>query len=105
MSEPPKFVQVWQNQWMPERELKRLESHGANLLTEPRLKKMLDKGTSNIILVNLLTGARTRVTTMHAGQYALYPHFRSDGWFYFQVRDSNTGKEYVLASDAALTNP
>ncbi|HEY4057357.1 MAG TPA: PPC domain-containing protein [Kofleriaceae bacterium] len=79
--------------------------YGYSSASDPEFKKMLDKGTSNIILVNLLTGARTRVTTMHAGQYALYPHFRSDGWFYFQVRDSNSGKEYVLASDAALTNP
>jgi hypothetical protein len=39
---------------------------------------------------------------MGAGQYALYPHFRSDGWIYFLVRDHDTTKEYVLASDAAL---
>jgi hypothetical protein len=39
---------------------------------------------------------------MHAGQYALYPHFRSDGWFYFLVRDKNTNHEYAVASDAAL---
>ena len=40
---------------------------------------------------------------MHAGQYALYPHFRSDGWIYFLVRDKVTNKEYAVASDAALT--
>ena len=45
---------------------------------------------------------RRRITTMGAGQYALYPHFRSDGWIYFLVRDHDTAKEYVLASDAAL---
>jgi hypothetical protein len=65
-------------------------------------RSMLNKGTSNIILVNLVTGARTRVTTMKAGQLALFPHFRSDGWFYFLVRDQNSGKEYAVASDAAL---
>ena len=43
-----------------------------------------------------------RITEMHAGQYALYPHFRSDGWIYFLVRDDNSGREYVVASDAAL---
>ncbi len=71
--------------------------------SDPAFQAMLQKGTSNIIIVNLATGQRTRVTTMKAGQYALYPHFRSDGWFYFLVRDQNTNKEYVVASDAALT--
>jgi len=69
---------------------------------DPTFQQMLAKGTSNIILVNLVTGARTRVTTMKPGQYALFPHFRSDGWFYFLVRDQNSGKEYAVASDAAL---
>jgi len=73
--------------------------------SDPAFQAMLAKGTSNIILVNLTTGARTRVTTMKAGQYALFPHFRSDGWFYFLVRDQNSGKEYAVASDAALTLP
>jgi hypothetical protein len=39
---------------------------------------------------------------MQPGQYALYPHFRSDGWIYAQVRDTNAGHEYTVASDAAL---
>ena len=63
---------------------------------------MLTKGTSNIYLVNLATGAKTRVTNMKPGQYAIFPHWRSDGWFYFLVRDKNTNKEYAVASDAAL---
>ena len=71
--------------------------------SDPAFQALLAKGSSNIIVVNLLTGVRTRITTMQAGQYALYPHFRSDGWFYFLVRDHNTNKEYVMASDAALT--
>jgi hypothetical protein len=69
---------------------------------DPTFQQMLAKGTSNIILVNMVTGARTRVTNMKPGQYALFPHWRSDGWFYFLVRDKNTTKEYVVASDAAL---
>ena len=69
---------------------------------DPAFKAILEKGSSNIQLINLATGARTRITTMHAGQYALYPHFRSDGWIYFQVRDKTTNKEYVIGSDAAL---
>ena len=71
--------------------------------SDPGFQALLSKGTSNIIVVNLQTGARTRITNMKAGQYALFPHFRSDGWFYFLVRDQNTDKEYVVASDAALT--
>jgi len=51
----------------------------------------------------MLTGVRTRVTTMQPGQYAIFPHWRSDGWFYFLVRDTNSSKEYVVGSDAALT--
>jgi hypothetical protein len=69
---------------------------------DPAFQDMLAKGTSNIVLVDLTTGGHTRITNMHAGQYALYPHFRSDGWIYFLVRDHVTGKEYAVASDAAL---
>ena len=66
-------------------------------------KSMLEKGTSNIVLVNMLTGVRTRITNLKPGQLAIFPHWRSDGWIYFQVRDLGTSKEYVVASDAALT--
>ena len=37
-----------------------------------------------------------------SGQYALFPHFRSDGWIYATIRDANTKHEYMVASDAAL---
>ena len=43
-----------------------------------------------------------RITAMKPGQFALYPHFRSDGWLYFIVRDANGRKEYIVASDWAL---
>jgi hypothetical protein len=75
---------------------------GFGSASDPTFQQMITKGTSNIILVNLLTGQRIRVTNMKPGQYALFPHFRSDGWFYFLVRDMNSDKEYVVASDAAL---
>jgi hypothetical protein len=39
---------------------------------------------------------------MRPGQYALFPHFRSDGWIYAAVRDPAAGHEYMVASDAAL---
>ena len=70
---------------------------------DPAFVALLAKGAANIILVDMLTGARHRITTMQPGQYALYPSFRSDGWIYFQVRDKNSTKEYIVASDAALT--
>jgi hypothetical protein len=62
----------------------------------------LQKGASNIVLVDLSTHKTTVVTHMNPGQYALYPHFRSDGWLYFLVRDVNTGVEHLVASDLAL---
>ena len=40
---------------------------------------------------------------MGDNQYALYPHFRADGWLYFLVRDMNgTGKETLVATDVVL---
>jgi len=70
--------------------------------TDPAFVEYRQKGASNIIVVDLVTGVRTRVTTMKAGQYALFPHFRSDGWIYFVVRDTNSHHEYIVGSDAAL---
>jgi hypothetical protein len=60
------------------------------------------QGAANVYLLDLTTGETTRVTRMAPGQYALYPHFRSDGWIYFTVRTLGTTVEYVVASDAAL---
>ncbi|KAB2897803.1 MAG: hypothetical protein F9K40_12270 [Kofleriaceae bacterium] len=59
-------------------------------------------GAANIFLMELTTGDVRRITTMQPGQYALYPHFRSDGWIYFIVRDRNRNFEWIAASDAAL---
>jgi hypothetical protein len=58
-------------------------------------------GSSNLYLVDLLTGESRRLTNMPAGQYALFPHFRSDGWIYFVVRTLEND-EYFVATDAAL---
>ncbi|HLL21502.1 MAG TPA: PPC domain-containing protein, partial [Kofleriaceae bacterium] len=69
---------------------------------DPVFQDMLTKGTANVMLLDLVTGQETRITNMRAGQYALYPHFRSDGWIYFLARDLTTAKEYAIASDAAL---
>jgi hypothetical protein len=62
----------------------------------------LPAGSSNIMMADLATGKIVRITNVQAGQFALYPHFRADGWLYFLVRDMNANKEYVVASDAAI---
>ena len=72
--------------------------------SDPGFADYTTRGASNIYLLDLLTGISTRVTTMAPGQYALYPHFRSDGWMYFLVRTLGTRTESVIASDALLVN-
>lgn len=70
---------------------------------DPGFAPYLQKGASNVVLVDLSTHKTTIVTHMSPGQYALYPHFRSDGWLYFLVRDTNNGgAEHLVASDLAL---
>lgn len=58
--------------------------------------------SSNIWMTDLWTGKSFRITGMNKGQFALYPHFRADGWMYFMVRDFEQDKHFVVASDAAL---
>jgi hypothetical protein len=65
----------------------------------------LPEGSANIVLWDLATGDKLRVTNMGKGEFALYPHFRADGWLYFIVRDMNTGKHTLVASDVALKRP
>lgn len=62
----------------------------------------LPAGSSNLAIVDLLTGREVRVTESKQGEFALYPHFRGDGWLYFLVRDMNTKEEHVIATDIAL---
>jgi hypothetical protein len=69
---------------------------------DPGFVEYRTKGAANIYVLDMVTGVTRRVTHLGTGQYALFPHFRSDGWIYFLVRDSNTGKEYAMASDAKL---
>jgi hypothetical protein len=68
---------------------------------DPDFQRYLQLGASNLYLVDLLDGSVRPITDMDAGQYALFPHFRSDGWIYFVVRTLDGG-EYFAASDAAL---
>jgi hypothetical protein len=60
------------------------------------------KGSSNIYVYDIVNQRKTRLTRMGPGQYALYPHFRADGWLYFVVRDTNTNSDYAMATDAAI---
>ncbi|CAN5854444.1 hypothetical protein BH11MYX4_BH11MYX4_26490 [soil metagenome] len=60
------------------------------------------KGAADIYLADFVTGQKARITRMAPGQFSLFPHFRADGWIYFLVRDANTKKETVVATDAAL---
>lgn len=70
---------------------------------DPGFADYLSQGSSNLVLVDLRTGTAQRLTTLQPGQYALFPHFRSDGWIYFVVR-TLSGEEYYAASDAALVS-
>jgi hypothetical protein len=69
---------------------------------DPGFAPYRSQGAANLYLVDLLNGDRVRLTRMAPGQYALFPHFRSDGWIYFNVRLSGLGNEYMAATDAAL---
>jgi hypothetical protein len=69
---------------------------------DPDFAPYLEQGAANVYLLDLVTGETRRVTGMAAGEYALYPHFRSDGWIYFIVRQLDTPGETVAATDAAL---
>jgi hypothetical protein len=69
---------------------------------DPGFAPYISQGAANIYLLELATGTTVRITNMRPGQYALFPHFRSDGWIYADVRDIVAGHEYMVASDAAL---
>jgi len=68
---------------------------------DPAFTPYLAEGSSNIYILDLLNGETRRVTGMAPGEYALFPHFRSDGWIYFVVR-SRGDSEVIAATDAAL---
>lgn len=63
-----------------------------------------DKGAADIFVADVVTGKKQRITRMRPGQFALFPHFRSDGWLYFIVRDASGAekKEFIVASDWSI---
>jgi hypothetical protein len=69
---------------------------------DPGFAPYRSRGAANTYLLELATGVTRRITNMAPGQYALYPHFRSDGWIYAVVRDTVANHEYMVASDGAL---
>ncbi len=65
-------------------------------------KKLLDAGTSNVFIYDFWTQKTTTVTHMGPNQFAQFPHFRSDGWLYFEVYDSVRNRRQIMASDVAV---
>ncbi len=59
-----------------------------------------EDGVANIYLSDIKTGETVKVTDMPAGSKALFPHFISNGWFYFLVTTPDGDK--AVASNAAL---
>lgn len=78
------------------------EELGFSSATDPQFQELLKKGASNIYIHDLATGMNRRITMMYPGQYALFPHFRNDNWLYFLVKDGNSKKEFLVATDVAL---
>jgi hypothetical protein len=76
---------------------------GFSSASDAGFQRYLDEGSSNLYLVDLSdpSGAKHRLTNMPPGKFALFPHFRSDGWIYFVVR-TPAQEEYFAATDAAL---
>jgi len=68
---------------------------------DPAFVPYLEQGAADVYLVDLRDGSSHRISALQPGQYALYPHFRSDNWIYFVVRTLD-GRELFAASDAAL---
>ena len=76
----------------------------ADFATDEEFKPYQAKGGSDIYVTDFVTGKKVRVTRMKAGQFAIFPHFRSDGWLVFSVRDASgtTKREFIVASDWAV---
>jgi len=60
------------------------------------------KSKSDVVITDLWSGKSYQITNMNKGQYALYAHFRSDGWLYILIRDVFEQRDHIVASDVAL---
>jgi len=70
--------------------------------SDPGFAGYTTRGGADVYLIDLFTGNRMRLTNMAAGQFALFPHFRADGWIYFLVRSDDSSPERIFATDAAV---
>jgi hypothetical protein len=76
--------------------------YGFSDVADPDFQDNYLRKRSDIFLIDLLTGERTRITSVGRDEWALFPNFRSDGWIYFLVRKGLSVPEYIVASDAML---
>lgn len=61
------------------------------------------ESSADLYVIDLLgDGQARKITNMPKGQYAQFPHFRSDGWLYFSIYDANTQERSVAATDTIL---
>jgi hypothetical protein len=62
----------------------------------------LKNNSADIWLADALTGKKYRVTNVGPDRIALYPHFRSDGWLYFMIKDIKADTTQYMATDVAV---
>ncbi|MES2745140.1 MAG: hypothetical protein V4655_06925 [Bdellovibrionota bacterium] len=75
---------------------------GYKSASDPAFQAKLKSGAADLFLYDLFAKKTYALTNMGADQYALFPHFRADGWVYFEVYDRNTRRRSVVATDAAI---
>ncbi len=78
------------------------KEYGFKSKEDEEFKKLLKTKKSDIWYIDLLEGTPRRITNMGANQFALFPHFRADGWLHFVVKDQSTNKNYLLATNELL---
>lgn len=76
--------------------------YGYQSAEDPEFLRRVAQGSADIYIVDLLTGRPKRITNMGPGQYAMFPHYRSDGWLYFMVWDKFLDRRFVAATDASI---
>ena len=61
------------------------------------------QSSANLFVIDLLgDGKPVQLTNVAKGQFTQFPHFRSDGWLYFDLYNSSTGEREIVATDAIL---
>lgn len=76
--------------------------------TDEKDSPEMARRSSDIYIYDLLKKRSAKITNMPKGYFALFPHFRGDGWIYFLVRhrlyadSQNQSKDFIMATDAGL---